>query len=250
MNIIIINKSILAQNMFRLLFTGSQNKLTMLTRLEDALRTEKKSSAVDLILIDSNVLGTKFEDSIEKIANHEPWLNIKKIFICSETRRDKLLQDAVKKLGNSKIITKPFEPMEFLKSVSLSPTKVPRRSSLEKTTKTAVVGPERRIFPRKKGTLRVTFLDEFADGLFYVISGDISLSGIYLDSDVPLQTGTLLRMAFAIPPHKREVVVTGQVVRQHAQGGRSGSGVKFVGLANDALLGLTDYLGSKRHANI
>lgn len=250
MNIIIIEKSILAQNMFRLLFAGSQGKSTMLTRLEDALRAGKKSSSFDLILIDSNVLGTKFEDSIEKITNHEPWLNIEKTFVCSEAKRDKLLQNTIKKLGNSKIIIKPFEPMEFLKSVSLSPTKAPRRNNLEKATKAAVGGPERRIFPRKKGNLKVTFLDEFADGLFYVISRDISLSGIYLDSDVPLQTGTLLRMAFAIPPHKREIVVTGQVVRQNTQGGRSGSGVKFVGLANDALLRLTKYLGSKQHANI
>lgn len=100
---------------------------------------------------------------------------------------------------------------------------------------------ERRLHPRRPYRARVVFEDEFGDGLFYVLSEDLSLGGLFLASDIPLRVGTLLFLSFLIPPHKRSIRVTGEVVRR-AEGDVRGMGVRFVGLSDLARRRLEDFL--------
>lgn len=99
---------------------------------------------------------------------------------------------------------------------------------------------ERRVHPRRPYRTRVVFEDEFGDGLFYVYSQDISLGGLFLASDVPLRVGTLLFLSFPLPPHKRPIRVTAEVVRRAGVAG--GMGVRFVGLSDLARRRLEDFL--------
>lgn len=107
-------------------------------------------------------------------------------------------------------------------------------------------GIERRIHPRRPHRTKVIFEDELGDGLFYVYSEDISMGGIFLASDIPVRIGSLLLLSFQLPPHKRPVRVTGEVIRR-AQTGESkagGMGIRFVGLSEFARHKLEEFLES------
>jgi len=105
---------------------------------------------------------------------------------------------------------------------------------------------ERRLHTRKKHRTRIVFEDEFGDGLFYVYSEDMSMGGAFLASDIPLRVGTLLFLSFQLPPHKRPIRVTGEVVRRASSGGEAGAaggmGVRFIGLSEMAMKRLEDFL--------
>ena len=98
---------------------------------------------------------------------------------------------------------------------------------------------ERRIFKRQKLDSKVFFEDENSDKLFFVKSRDISLGGIFLEGELPLKTGSLILVSFALPGHKREVHVTGEVVRHAGEG----VGIRFAGLNDTAQKWIEEYIG-------
>lgn len=103
---------------------------------------------------------------------------------------------------------------------------------------------EKRIWQRRPCRMKVVFEDEFGDGIFYVYSEDISMGGMCLASDIPARVGALLFLSFQIPPHKRPVRVTGQVVRRRG----TGMGIRFVGLSPQARKWIGDYSHPKASA--
>lgn len=107
---------------------------------------------------------------------------------------------------------------------------------------------EKRIHPRKAWRTKIVFNDEFGDGLFYVYSEDVSMGGFFLASDIPVRTGSLLFLSFEIPPRKRAVRLTGEVVRR--AGGisakNSGIGIRFVGLPNEVREKLESFLDKEK----
>lgn len=124
---------------------------------------------------------------------------------------------------------------------------------------------DRRLFSRKAFRTDVIFEDEFGDGLFYVKSLDVSMGGIFLASSIPVRVGTLLFLSMALPPHKRPVRFTGEVVRltkpgsqaepaRHAslaelgsrgEAGGQGMGIRFMGLSDFARERLEEFLSDK-----
>jgi uncharacterized protein (TIGR02266 family) len=106
--------------------------------------------------------------------------------------------------------------------------------------------PERRIFERKTLETKVVFEDEFGDGLFYVTSCDISMGGLFLSSLIPVRLGTLLFLSLILPPHKRPVKLTGEVVRISNPGlsAPPGMGIRFVGLSETTKKRLEDFLST------
>lgn len=104
---------------------------------------------------------------------------------------------------------------------------------------------EKRIFPRRAYRTKVVFDDEFGEGLFYVYSTDISMGGLFLESDIPVKLGTMLFLSFIIPGHKRPVRATGEVVRKTGilDGVSTGMGVRFVGISELTRARLEEFLG-------
>ncbi len=51
-------------------------------------------------------------------------------------------------------------------------------------------GLEKRIYPRRTLRTQVIFEDESGEGFIYFYSTDVSIGGIFLESDVPLKIGT------------------------------------------------------------
>jgi hypothetical protein len=99
---------------------------------------------------------------------------------------------------------------------------------------------ERRLYPRRHFRTKVVFEDEFRNGLFFEWSEDISVGGIFLASDIPVRLGALLYLSFVLPPHKRPIRVTGEVVRFSPS---KGMGIRFVGLSDIAKKRLGEFIG-------
>ncbi len=102
---------------------------------------------------------------------------------------------------------------------------------------------ERRLFSRKGFEADVVFEDEFGDGLFYVKSLDISMGGVFLASSIPVRIGTMMFLSITLPPHKRPIKFTGEVVRITKPGSQvvQGMGIRFVGLSEAARQRLEEF---------
>lgn len=106
---------------------------------------------------------------------------------------------------------------------------------------------EHRIFERYPYKTKVTFDDEFGEGFFYLYSKDISLGGLFLASNIPIRVGTLTFLSFVLPPHKRPLRITGEVVRVSEEGkSKQGMGIRFVGLPNIAVERMKVFLSKQR----
>lgn len=103
---------------------------------------------------------------------------------------------------------------------------------------------ERRIHPRRSCRTKVVFEDETGDGIFYVYSEDISMGGMFLASDIPVMVGSLLFLSIKLPPHKRPLRATGEVIRraESSSSKSGGMGVRFVGLSGFARKRIEEFL--------
>lgn len=100
---------------------------------------------------------------------------------------------------------------------------------------------EQRLSPRKRLRTRVIFEDEFSEDFLYFLSTDISLSGIFIESNIQLQENTKLFLKFSLFEGDQPIQVTGEVVRTmepiRKRGRPSkkkipfGIGIRFLGLA-------------------
>ncbi|EKD51962.1 MAG: hypothetical protein ACD_62C00150G0004 [uncultured bacterium] len=97
----------------------------------------------------------------------------------------------------------------------------------------------KRISPRKMLQTRVIFEDEFHDEIFYFISKNISASGIFIQSKLPLSAGTRVFLKFCLNLEDKPIHVAAEVMRQinkkRGPGRRRpvtpGIGLKFMGLS-------------------
>ncbi|MBI2068397.1 MAG: PilZ domain-containing protein [Deltaproteobacteria bacterium] len=96
-------------------------------------------------------------------------------------------------------------------------------------------GSEKRLFPRKKLRTRVVFEDETGEGFIYFYSVDVSVGGVYFESDVPLKLGTKVFLSFLLGEGGPMIRSTGQVVRVERETGSGflvlGVGIKFVDIS-------------------
>lgn len=112
-------------------------------------------------------------------------------------------------------------------------------------------GSEKRLHLRKDWVGKVVFEDERGEPLIYVYSENISLSGIYLASDIPMQLGSRAFLSFTIP-NGAEIRTTGEVVRvkrdvskaSRGKLNRSGMGIRFLDLTEDQRSRITSFCES------
>lgn len=110
---------------------------------------------------------------------------------------------------------------------------------------------EKRLRPRKDWRGKVTFEDERGEPLVYVFSENISDSGIYLASDIPMQLGTRAFLSFTLPSGA-EIRTVCEVVRVRQQPAKSvrstpareGMGVRFLDLTADQRSRITAFCSS------
>ncbi len=109
-------------------------------------------------------------------------------------------------------------------------------------------GPERRLFPRKKLRTRVVLEDETGEGFVFFYSTDISIGGLFFESDVPLKIGTRAFLSFALEEGDRPIRSIGQIVRVERESGAGviilGVGVQFLDLAEENRRQIEAYVNS------
>ncbi len=97
-----------------------------------------------------------------------------------------------------------------------------------------------RISPRKNIKTRVVFEDELGEELLYFLSTDISLSGIFIESDIPLNEQSKVFLKFSLYEGDPPIRVTGEIARimgerrgpgRRPKKQRIGIGIRFVGLS-------------------
>ncbi len=106
---------------------------------------------------------------------------------------------------------------------------------------------EKRVYPRKTLRTKVVFEDETGEGFIYFYSTDVSLGGIFLESDIPLKLGTHVFLSFTLKDGKPPIRVTARVVRVEREERATlpviGMGVQFVDLPDDAKRAIQDFVG-------
>lgn len=96
-------------------------------------------------------------------------------------------------------------------------------------------GIEKRLSYRKPWRGKVVFEDERGDPLVYLYSENISATGIYLASQIPIQAGSNAFLSFTLPDGT-EVRTIGEVVRiatdkaARKEEARRGMGIRFLDL--------------------
>ena len=100
---------------------------------------------------------------------------------------------------------------------------------------------EKRLYPRKSWNGKVVFEDELGEGLIYLHARDISLGGVFLEENPPLQMGSYLLLSFVLPGKKRPLRITGQVMRFIGEK-NGGIGIRFVDLPGQAFRQLAQFL--------
>jgi hypothetical protein len=112
-------------------------------------------------------------------------------------------------------------------------------------------GAEKRLSPRKDWVGRVIFEDERGEPLIYIHSENISVSGIYLASNIPMQVGSRAFLSFTLPTGA-EIRTIGEVVRikrdprtsSRKDPARVGMGIRFLDLTTDQRQRITSFCES------
>jgi|SRR5579885_2660117 len=107
---------------------------------------------------------------------------------------------------------------------------------------------EKRLFPRHILRAQVIFEDEAGEGFIYFYSTDISIGGLFLESDIPLKIGTRVFLSFALRDGESPIRTIGRVVRVEREATDSpytvGMGVQFVDLSDSAKERIQAYVNS------
>ena len=106
--------------------------------------------------------------------------------------------------------------------------------------------PERRKYPRIRLITKVAHIH--GDRFHYFCSRDLSIGGIFLDTEHPYPLGTKLELELSLPDIADKIKILGEVVRieppEARQEGKSpGMGIQFYDMDNDTKAMLADFIG-------
>jgi uncharacterized protein (TIGR02266 family) len=97
-------------------------------------------------------------------------------------------------------------------------------------------GAEKRLYPRKELRARVVFEDETGEGFIFFYSTDVSIGGLFFESDVPLKVGTRVFLSFSLRDGGSPIRATGQVVRNERETNQGsvvlGVGIQFLEISD------------------
>lgn len=109
-------------------------------------------------------------------------------------------------------------------------------------------GQEKRLFPRKQLRTRVVFEDETGEGFIYFYTTDISVGGLFFESDIPLKIGTRVFLSFSLKEGGSPIHATGQVIRVEKESESGpfvlGMGVKYLDLPEAAREAISGFVQS------
>lgn len=100
---------------------------------------------------------------------------------------------------------------------------------------TSNIQHEKRVSPRETLRTRVVLEDELGEGFIYFYTTDVSLGGLFIESEIPLKIGTQIFVSFSLGEGQPTIRTTGEVMRLEklapSYTGISGMGIRFLELA-------------------
>lgn len=114
--ILIIDKSALAANLYRLLLSPLGAGLVLRRRFEDSRHDIMRKGAFQLIIVNSNTIGKKFQEVCSQL-EEAPGADVPKLFICRGDDSEAELKNRISALVRATLIYKPFHPDEFASTV-------------------------------------------------------------------------------------------------------------------------------------
>ena len=109
---VIVDRSILAINMYRLLLSPMITTFLVFKRYEQARPFFFRRDKPNLAIVNSNTFGKKFDKYYDHFSKDEPLKDIPKIFLCREMEEE--WRARLEKLSGSTVVTRPFHPDVFL----------------------------------------------------------------------------------------------------------------------------------------
>ncbi len=106
-------------------------------------------------------------------------------------------------------------------------------------------GAEKRLFERRQLRTQVVFEDESGEGFIYFYATDLSLGGLFFESDVPLKLGTKVFLSFDLRNGNRPLRTTGEVVRIEREKSDAhvvGMGLRFIDLEESTKEKIQNYI--------
>jgi len=116
--IFILDRSVLAGNLYRLLLAPLGYTLVVRRRFEDFRALFTRREKVDLAILNSNAFGKKSDEIIGAVESDAAMGRCRKLFLLKEGESEGPLKGRVQKLKGARVIDRPFHPDEFMQEVA------------------------------------------------------------------------------------------------------------------------------------
>jgi hypothetical protein len=110
---LVVDRSFLAANMYRLLMEPIDMIVYNSQSLEDVPGSVRLIKNIDLVVMSSNVFSDRLEQAVELISANERLMLVTKMFLLRESEIQKGWDQHLVAIPNSFIMGKPFHPDEF-----------------------------------------------------------------------------------------------------------------------------------------
>lgn len=110
--IIIVDRSALAVNMFRLLLAPLGVKIVAAKRCDEA-RALLQRETCTLMILNSNTFGKRFNEYLTWWCDDPAIAPLPKIFLCREGKGEASWREVLAGVPQAKVMTRPFDPQEF-----------------------------------------------------------------------------------------------------------------------------------------
>lgn len=111
--ILVLDRSVLAGNLYRLLFASMGVSVIVKRRFEDLCPIFSRRERVDLAIFNSNALGKKVDEICEVLTSEASLRRLEKIFLLKEGKDEGMWREKLNALPAARVFEKPFHPDEF-----------------------------------------------------------------------------------------------------------------------------------------
>lgn len=111
--VVIIDKSQLSNNVFRLLLDKWKPTILSFKRFEEAREALVRKPQIDLMIFNSNSIGSKLNSYLDAFCDDRDIAVIPKIFLCLEAKREDRWSEVLAGAPNAVVLRRPFHPEEL-----------------------------------------------------------------------------------------------------------------------------------------
>lgn len=115
--VITVDRSLLAANMYRLIFAPLGFGVSTLQSLDELVRTARRLKEVSLIVISTNAVGDRLDLLMRTIEEDPRLTRAPKLFLVGERARSRGLDAGYAAIPGGETIARPFHPDEFVAQV-------------------------------------------------------------------------------------------------------------------------------------